>query len=74
MFLNDFLKKTLEHCAEKIPDMLNARRGGKIANMIIDKLIIHDRHEQGKSNPGRPPDDANATEYNILSMLMMKFL
>ena len=64
MFLNDFSKKTLERRAEKIPDMLNARREGKIAYMIMDKLIIHDRHERGKSNPGRPPDDASATEYS----------
>ena len=36
--LNDFSKKTLERGAEKIPDMLNARRESKIGYMIMDKL------------------------------------
>ena len=40
---------------------LNARREGKIAYLIMDKLIIHER---GKFNPGRPPGDATTAEYN----------
>ena len=43
-----YAKRTLEKRADRIPEMLNARKQGKTAFFIMDKLIIKDR--------GRPPD------------------
>ena len=44
--------------------------------LVKSKLIIHDRRERGKSNPGRPPDDANVTQNTtmMMTMLITKFL
>ena len=36
-------ERTLERTAERIPKMLEARRNGKTAFMIMDKVIIYDR-------------------------------
>ena len=41
-------EKNTEKSADRIPEMLNARKQGKTAFFIMDKLIIKDR--------GRPPD------------------
>ena len=72
MFLNDVSKKTQESRAEKIPDMFNARREGKIAHMIMDKLTIYDRHVSPTLEGHlMMPMLLNTT---ILSMLMTKFL
>ena len=51
MFLDDLSKRTLERRQELIPEMLEARKQGKIAYMVMDKLIIHDR---------KKPDDDNS--------------
>ena len=48
IFYPDYTKRTLEKRADRIPEMLNARKQGKTAFFIMDKLIIKDR--------GRPPD------------------
>ena len=53
MFLHDFSKGTLERRQELIPEMLEARKQGKIAYMVMDKLIIHDRMK---------PDDDNSDD------------
>ena len=42
-FLNDFSSRTLERCADKIPQLIEARQQGKIAYFIMDKLIIKNR-------------------------------
>ena len=48
-FLNDFARRTLDRRAEKIPEMLDHRRNGKTAFIIMDKLVVYDR----------PPDRNN---------------
>ena len=53
MFLHDLSKRTLERKQEPTPEMLEARKQGKIAYMVIDKLIIYDR---------KKPDDDNSDE------------
>ena len=49
-FLNDFTRRTLDRRVEKIPEMLEHRRKGKTAFMIMNKLVIYDR----------PPDRSNS--------------
>ena len=41
--MGDFSRRTLERRASKIPEMLEARKEGKTAFMVMDKLIIYDR-------------------------------
>ena len=53
MFLHDLSKRTLERRQELIPEMLEARKQGKIGCMVMDKLIIHDR---------KKPDDDNSDD------------
>ena len=53
MFLHDLSKRTLERRQELIPEMLEAQKQGKIAYMVMDKLIIHDR---------KKPDDDNSDD------------
>ena len=38
-FMDDFAKRTLERRASKIPEMLEARKAGKTAFLIMDKLV-----------------------------------
>ncbi|MCP4484159.1 MAG: hypothetical protein GY823_06295 [Flavobacteriaceae bacterium] len=42
-FLNDFSSRTLERRADKIPQLIEARKQGKIAYFVMDKLIIKNR-------------------------------
>ena len=42
-FMDDFAKRTLERRASKIPKMLEARKSGKTAFLIMDKLVVYDR-------------------------------
>ena len=42
-FMGDFSRRTLERRASMIPEMLEARKEGKTAFMVMDKLIIYDR-------------------------------
>ena len=37
------MRRTLDRRAEKIPEMLEHRRNGKIAFMLMDKLIVYDK-------------------------------
>ena len=53
MFLHNLSKRTLERRQELIPEMLEARKQGKIAYVVMDKLIIHDR---------KRPDDDNSDD------------
>ena len=53
MFLHDLSKRTLERRQELIPKMLEARKQGKIAYMVMDKLIIHNQ---------KKPDDDNSDD------------
>ena len=56
-FLHDLSKRTLERRQELIPEMLEARKQGKIGYMVMDKLIIHDR---------KKPDDDNSDDEVLL--------
>ena len=40
--MGDFSRRPLERRASKIPEMLEARKEGKTAFMVMDKLIIYD--------------------------------
>ena len=42
-FMDDFVKRTLERRASKIPEMLEAHNAGKTAFLIMDKLVVYDR-------------------------------
>ena len=64
-FMGDFAKRTLHRRASMIPDMLEARKQGKIAFLVIDQLITYDK----KDRPLRPEtenqgaaNDENETE------------
>ena len=43
VFMGDFSKRTLERRRSKIPDILEARRNGKTAFMVMDYLVIFDK-------------------------------
>ena len=52
--MGDFSRKTLERRASKIPEMLEARKEGKTAFMVMDKLIIYDKPpDPDKNRNGR---------------------
>ena len=50
-FMNDLTRRTLDRRAEKIPQMLEHRKNGKTAFMIMDKLIVYDQ---------KPPDNGRS--------------
>ena len=39
----DLLKRTLDKREEQIPNLIEARKNGKIAYFVLDKLIIKDK-------------------------------
>ena len=43
VFMGDFSKRTLERRRSKIPDLIEARRNGKTAFMVMDQLVIFDK-------------------------------
>ena len=51
-FMNDLARRTLDRRAEKIPQMLEHRKNGKTAFMIMDKLIVYDQ---------KPPDNGRTS-------------
>ena len=57
-FMGDFSRRTLERRASKIPEMLEARKKGKTAFMVMDKLIIYDR----PPDPDKNRNDRSRTE------------
>ena len=42
-FMDDFMKRTLDRRASKISEILEARKAGKTAFLIMDKLVVYDR-------------------------------
>ena len=53
-FMADFSRRTFKIRASKIPEMLEARKEGKAAFMVMDKLIIYDRlPDSDKNRNGR---------------------
>ena len=65
-FLNDYAKRTLERRAERIPKMLEARRNGKTAFMVMDKVIIYDK-PPGKSDSIPTHQDINEDDEVIIN-------
>ena len=53
MFYPDLAKRTLQRIAEDIPRLVAQRKKGKIANFIIDKLVVRDKP------PDRPRDGSD---------------
>ena len=72
-FRNDFSKGTLEKRAEKIPKMLKERRKGKIAFLIMDKLVVYEKPNPSKRDGGAsiesglgPEDDRHEEDSEII--------
>ena len=65
-FLNDYAKRTLERRAERIPKMLEARRNGKTAFMVMDKVIIYDK-PPGKFDSMPTHQDINEDDEVIIN-------
>ena len=59
-FMGDFSQRTLERRLSKIPEMLEARKEGKTALMVMNKLIIYDR-------PPDPDKKCNGCSHTELS-------
>ena len=61
--LSDLARRTLYHRTEKIPEMLEHRRNGKIVFMLMDKLIVYDKppdtDRRGTENIANVPDHGN---------------
>lgn len=55
-FSNDFSSKTLNGCAEKIPQLIEARQYGKIAYFVMNKSIIKNKP------PNERPDVSQDSE------------
>ena len=39
----DFAKRTIDRRAEKIPELIEQRKKGKIAYLVMDKIVVNDR-------------------------------
>ena len=39
----DFAKRTLDRRAEKIPELIKQRKMGKIAYLVMDKIVVTDK-------------------------------
>ena len=64
-FMGDFSRRTLERRASKIPEMLEARKKGKTAFMVMDKLIIYDRPpDPDKNRKGRSRTELSENDDN----------
>ena len=59
-FLSDLTRRTLDCSAEKIPEMLEHKRNGKIAFMLMYRLIVYDKppdtDRRGIGNIANVPD------------------
>ena len=60
MFLEDFSARTLDRRAAQVPDLMAARRRGKIAYFVVHKLVIKEKKSFGGSN-NSPSSQANNT-------------
>ena len=63
--MGDFAKRTLDRRASMIPDMLEARKQGKIAFLVMDQLITYDKKDRpprSKTEDQGPANDENETE------------
>ena len=65
-FLSDLARRTLDCRAEKISEMLEHKRNGKIVVMLMDKSIVYDKppdtDRRGTGNIANyVPDHGNAS-------------
>ena len=72
LFLNDVSMRILDRRAEQIPQMLKARQKGKVAYMVMDKLVIHarrkDENQRSRPNSGEPPDIELSEDQNFTNV------
>ena len=75
-FLSDLARRTLDCRAEKIPEMLEHKRNGKIPFMLMDKLIVYDKppdtDRRGIGNIANVPDHENASESHASGNVKIK--
>ena len=75
-FLSDLARRILDCRAEKISEMLEHKRNGKIAFMLMDKLIVYDKRpdtdRRGIGNIANVPDHGNASESHASGSLKIK--
>ena len=75
-FLSDLARRTLDCRAEKLPEMLEHKRNGKIAFMLMDKLIVYgkppDTDRRGIGNIANVPDHGNTSESPASGNLKIK--
>ena len=69
-FMGDFSTRTLERRASKIPEMLEARKEGKTAFMVMDKLIIYD----GPPDPDKKRNGRSRTELSQNDIMAKYYL
>ena len=65
--MGDFAKRTLDRRASMIPDMLEARKQGKIAFLVMDQLITYDKKDRpprSETEDQGPANDENETVTN----------
>ena len=64
----------MDRHAEQILWMLKARQEGKVAHMVIDKLVIHacrkdeNQRQRGKPNSDEPPDTELSGDQNFTNV------
>ena len=64
----------MDRRAEQIPQMFKARQEGKVAYMVMDKLVIHARRkdenprQRGRPNSGEPPGTELSGDQNFTNV------
>ena len=56
-FLTDLSKRTLDKREEQVPDLIAARKSGKIAYFVLDKLIVKVKPCDIKERNNAPASD-----------------
>eukprot|EP00112_Aurelia_sp_Birch-Aquarium-sp1_P000644 Seg106.6 transcript_id=Seg106.6/GoldUCD/mRNA.D3Y31 product="hypothetical protein" protein_id=Seg106.6/GoldUCD/D3Y31 len=69
-FYPDLSPRTLQRRADQIPDLIQARKEGKVAYFVLDKLIIknsrfHERRKHGHGHASSPKDHDEETELSF---------
>ena len=70
-FVDDFSQRTLAKRNSQIPEMLEARKRGKLAYFVVDKLVIRNKPPGPNGTRKKTPElntnaDSNVTEgFNI---------
>ena len=70
LFYPDLSPRTLQRCADQIPDLIQARKEGKVAYFVLDKLIIknsrfHERRKYGHGHASFPKDHDEESEVSF---------